>query len=168
MHKGNIPYSNDCYVCGCKNPIGLKIKFKFEGKKTIAEFTPGIEHQGYPGVLHGGIISALLDETMGWAPTLITRRMCMTAELNVRYLKPTPIDRKLIVTGEATDIHKRLYKTMGEIRDEQGHLFVTATAKYSPLSENDTNVVDNYMVYDEDTFRIFKEPAFKEEETVTT
>ncbi len=163
MHKGKLPYSKGCYVCGCENPIGLKIQFRFEEKKAIAEFVPGPEHQGYPGVLHGGLISALLDETMGWAPTLTTQKMCMTAELNVRYVKPTPIDRKLIVTGEATHINKRLYKTIGEIRDEQGNLYVTATAKYSPLTENETEVVDDYMVYDPDTYRIFLEPAAKED-----
>jgi acyl-coenzyme A thioesterase PaaI-like protein len=57
------PNSRMCFVCGIDNPIGLKLKFYTDDEgRCIARFRPGPEHQGYPGYLHGGIISALLDE----------------------------------------------------------------------------------------------------------
>jgi acyl-coenzyme A thioesterase PaaI-like protein len=52
-----------CFVCGIENPIGLKLKFYTDDeKRCIARFRAKPEHQGYPGQLHGGLISSLLDE----------------------------------------------------------------------------------------------------------
>jgi len=57
------PNSRMCFVCGINNPIGLKLKFYTDDEgRCIARFQPKPEHQGYPGQLHGGIISTLLDE----------------------------------------------------------------------------------------------------------
>jgi acyl-coenzyme A thioesterase PaaI-like protein len=57
------PNSRMCFVCGIENPIGLKLRFYTDDEgRCIARFRPKPEHQGYPGQLHGGIISALLDE----------------------------------------------------------------------------------------------------------
>jgi acyl-coenzyme A thioesterase PaaI-like protein len=57
------PNSRMCFVCGIDNPIGLKLKFYTDGEeRCIARFQPKPEYQGYPGQLHGGIISSLLDE----------------------------------------------------------------------------------------------------------
>ena len=55
---------NYCFVCGKKNPIGLKLDFSFDGKTITTEFVPQKEHQGYFNIVHGGIISTLLDEAM--------------------------------------------------------------------------------------------------------
>jgi acyl-coenzyme A thioesterase PaaI-like protein len=57
------PNSRMCFVCGIENPIGLKLFFYTDDEgRTITRFRPKPEHQGYPGQLHGGIISTLLDE----------------------------------------------------------------------------------------------------------
>jgi hypothetical protein len=57
------PNSRMCFVCGIENPIGLKLKFYTDDEgRCIARFRPKPQHQGYPGQLHGGIISTLLDE----------------------------------------------------------------------------------------------------------
>ena len=61
------PNSRMCFVCGMQNPIGLKIIFEGDGERAWARFTASDEHQGYPGVLHGGITFALLDEVIGRA-----------------------------------------------------------------------------------------------------
>jgi hypothetical protein len=56
------PNSRMCFVCGIENPIGLKLKFYTDDEgRCIARFRPKPEHQGFPGQLHGGIISTLLD-----------------------------------------------------------------------------------------------------------
>ena len=55
---------NYCFVCGKKNPIGLKLDFSFDGKTIKTDFIPQKEHQGYFNIVHGGIISTLLDEVM--------------------------------------------------------------------------------------------------------
>ena len=56
------PNSRMCFVCGIENPIGLKLSFYTDDEgRCITRFQPRPEHQGYPGQLHGGIISTLLD-----------------------------------------------------------------------------------------------------------
>lgn len=89
-----------CFVCGRDNPIGLHLRFFVDEQNRVhAEFTPHAEHQSYPGVMHGGLISALFDETIGRA-AIAQNFWCMTAELSVRYKKAVAIDEPLCVTGE--------------------------------------------------------------------
>jgi acyl-coenzyme A thioesterase PaaI-like protein len=65
------PNSRMCFVCGIENPIGLKLFFYTDDEgRTITHFRPKPEHQGYPGQLHGGVISSLLDEPTQFLYTL--------------------------------------------------------------------------------------------------
>ena len=62
------PNSKMCFVCGLRNSLGLRASFyELDNGDLVATFTPETEHQGYPGRLHGGIASAVLDETIGRA-----------------------------------------------------------------------------------------------------
>jgi acyl-coenzyme A thioesterase PaaI-like protein len=105
-----------CFVCGRDNSIGLHIHFfADEQNRVYAEFTPRVEHQGFPGVMHGGLVSTLMDETIG--RTAIAHNIwCMTAELKVRYKKPVPIGEPLCVRGELRDANARVLRGHGEIR----------------------------------------------------
>jgi uncharacterized protein (TIGR00369 family) len=88
-----------CFVCGQKNPIGLKLKFSFNGKTIKTEFTPKKEHQGYLNIVHGGIISILLDEAM--VKLAIAMDMpAVTAQMEVRLRKTLNVGEKLIVEAE--------------------------------------------------------------------
>src|SRR5207248_10441272 len=75
-----LPNSFACFVCGDRNPKGLRVRFYIEGDSVSGQFMPCDEHMGFRGITHGGIIAALLDEAMGWAPALANRRFCVTAE----------------------------------------------------------------------------------------
>ncbi len=157
MPGTDLPYSEGCYVCGTKNSQGLKLKFHKEDNKVVTEFISSDNHQGYKGVVHGGILCTLLDEAMGWAPTLVTQRMTVSAELNFRFIKSVPIGRKLIIKAQAEEIHRRLYKSTGQITDEEGTVYVTGSGKFIPLTEEETQEVDSWLLYDSETLRIFSE-----------
>lgn len=123
------PNARMCYVCGVENRLGLHASFYYEegegGKeRVVASFTPLPEHEGYPGVMHGGIITALLDETMGRV-AIGKGRWVVTGEISVRFRRPTPTDRTLTVVGEAIGWERRKFRAKGEIRLEDG----TVTAK---------------------------------------
>ena len=62
-HTGPKQYRN-CFGCGADNPIGLRLQYRREGDAVVTEFTPGDEHEGWPGIVHGGIITTLLYEVM--------------------------------------------------------------------------------------------------------
>lgn len=116
-----------CFACGRDNPISLKMKFCVEGDKYVSRFTAGPEHQSYDGIVHGGILSTLLDEIMGRYPYSVKREHTVTARLEVRYRKPTPIGQELTVTGWIVSKRGRIYETAGTVALPDGT--VTAEAK---------------------------------------
>jgi acyl-coenzyme A thioesterase PaaI-like protein len=117
-------------VCGIENPIGLKLKFYTDDEgRCIGCFQPGPEHQGYPGHLHGGIISTLLDETMG--RVLVPQNVwAMTGRLEIKFAKPVPLDRELTVVGELVRHRSRAYEARGEIRLRDGTVLIEGSGMY--------------------------------------
>jgi acyl-coenzyme A thioesterase PaaI-like protein len=124
------PNSRMCFVCGIDNPIGLKLKFYTDDEgRCIARFRPKPEHQGFPGHLHGGLISTLLDEVMG---RVLTHRnvWAMTGRLEIKFSKPVPLDQELTVVGELTRSRSRAYEARGEIRLPGGAVLVEGNGLY--------------------------------------
>lgn len=130
------PNSRMCFVCGMQNPIGLKIIFESDGERVWAHFTPQEEHQGYPGVLHGGITFALLDEVIGRAAMeLGDTPWMMTAKAEMRFRKPVPIGQELALMGKLTRVRSRTVEGVGELRLEDGSVAVDAKAVYIKVPE---------------------------------
>src|SRR5437762_54292 len=75
-----LPTTKGCFVCGQQNPLGLKLRLETDGTSVQAQFTPEVVHVGFKGIVHGGIISTLLDELMVWACAVQTRRFAFCAE----------------------------------------------------------------------------------------
>jgi uncharacterized protein (TIGR00369 family) len=118
--------SDMCFVCGPQNPIGLKLRFDWDGKEAKSKFTPDENHQGWAGLVHGGIISSLLDEVMSYA-ALYSGVNCLTARMQTRFKRPQPINEPLIITGAVTKKTSRLVETRGEIRLADGTLVAEGT-----------------------------------------
>ena len=124
------PSSDNCFVCGRKNPIGLKMRFYTADDGCVyADYTPRAEHQSYPGVMHGGLITAMLDEIIG-RTAIASNLWCMTAKLEVRFKKSVPIGAPLKLKGTITKQTNRLIEGRGEIRLADGTLAVEATGTY--------------------------------------
>jgi len=124
------PNSRMCFVCGLENPIGLKLFFYTDDQgRCLTRFQPREEHQGYPGHLHGGVISTLLDETMG--RVLAQQNVwAMTGKLEIKFRKPVPLDQELTVIGEITRSRSQAYEARGEIRLPDGTLLVEGSGVY--------------------------------------
>ena len=118
-----------CFVCGENNHHGLKAKFYWDGAKAFTELSAEEVFEGYPGIYHGGIISTLLDEVMIKA-ILADEIYAVTAELTVKYKRPVKVGDRLKFTGWVESSKGRIYYTVGEVTDETGNLFATATGKY--------------------------------------
>lgn len=122
-----------CFICGLKNATGIHAHFYVtENKELIALFTPTEEHQSYPGRLHGGIASAILDETIGRA--ILNKYdeeiWGVTIELNVKFKKPIPLNEELKVIGRITNDSSKIFEGTGEIVLKNGETAVTASGKY--------------------------------------
>lgn len=118
-----------CFVCGENNHHGLKAKFYWDGEKAFTELSAEEVFEGYPGIYHGGIISTLLDEVMIKA-ILADEIYAVTAEMTVKYKRPVKVGDRLKFTGRVESSKGRIYYTVGEVTDETGNLFATATGKY--------------------------------------
>lgn len=114
-------------------------------------FTASAEQCSYHGVAHGGVLSALLDETMGWAAAFEKRIFCYAAELRVRFLQHAPPGKPLTVVGRMTTDRGRIWETEGEIRGEDGVIYARGWGKYIPMSEEQTLEVMKYLVFDDET-----------------
>lgn len=127
------PNSRMCFVCGLENPIGLHLHI-YETEPGIVEATcVAPEHfQGFPGVLHGGIVASLLDEIssrahMGSDPQ--KPRFMFTAKLDVKYRKNTPVGKWLKLIGKAGKAKSRSAEAWGGVYDaETGDLLAEANA----------------------------------------
>jgi len=121
-------YGN-CFVCGEKNPGGLRLSFEInKEKKTLkTTFIGSPVYQGYDGILHGGIVSTLLDEAMAKLSYELGFRT-VTASLEVRFKNPAPILEPLHVSGEITEVNKRLIKAKARVVKEDGTVLAVGTS----------------------------------------
>lgn len=118
-HKILLEDDGHCFVCGEKNPGGLKLAWTIEGKETFSSFAPGKTYQGWKGVVHGGVLSTLLDEAM----TRLVWKLhgpAVTAEVTIRYLAPAVVGEKLRIKGRIVDDSKRLVTAQAEVVREDG------------------------------------------------
>ncbi|MEM7531708.1 MAG: PaaI family thioesterase [Chloroflexota bacterium] len=138
------PNSHDCFICGMRNVAGVQVAFYEEPKEdgptdVVARFTARQMHQGYPGRLHGGVITGVLDETIGRAVNIGEGEAQpaiwgVTADFNLRFHHPVPLDVELVARGRITRERKRLFEGTGELYLPDGTVAVTATGKYFKLA----------------------------------
>ena len=134
--KKKQPTSRMCFVCGSGNSSGLHARFyELENGELTALFTPGEEHQGYPGRLHGGIASTILDETIGRTIMLndSDEYWGVTIEFTSRYKKPIPLGSQIRVVARVTQNSSRVFEGSGEILLEDGTIAVEGKGKYLKL-----------------------------------
>jgi uncharacterized protein (TIGR00369 family) len=127
--------SRMCMVCGVDNAAGLRARFfELDTGELAGVFIPREEHQGYPGRLHGGIASTILDETIGRAINIADADAWgVTVELTVRYRKPVPLDGEVRAIARITKDSGRLFEGSGEIVLDDGTVAVEARGRYLRL-----------------------------------
>ncbi len=124
-----------CFACGRDNPVGLRLEFRLDEQgRASAEFVPREEFQGFAGVVHGGIVCAVLDEAMAWA-LILRGKMPVTASLNARFHKPVRVGTRVRVIGEIVQAAARRYVLRAEIRDEDGGLAAEGEGVFVVVSE---------------------------------
>jgi acyl-coenzyme A thioesterase PaaI-like protein len=129
-----------CFGCGRNNPIGLKLNFARDGDTIRTEFTPDKTHQGWPGLLHGGILGCLLDEAMSNI-AYATGNTCLTASINIRLKQPVKVEVPLVITARITRHRKLLIETEGRVCLKDGTIVAESTAKQF-IAENEAGKPD--------------------------
>ena len=131
--------SRMCLVCGVENGAGLKGRFfVLDGGELAGIFQVRQEHQGYPGRVHGGMISAILDETIGRAINVSNTDIWgVTIEFRVKFRKPVPLDGEVKAVGRTTRDSSRAFEGSGEIVLDDGTVAAEAWGRYlkMPIEE---------------------------------
>lgn len=163
-NKTFLPTYDGCFVCGQSHPTGICSRFYAgEGGKVHALFKPNMNQTGYGNIVHGGIITAFLDELMGWPICLATEMICYTGEITVRFRRQVFAGQTYVGTGHpGTKVEgKRYWDGRGELHDKDGNLLAEATGRYFILAEAQTRAFGSQMTFQPGDLPIFKAPLPK-------
>lgn len=130
--KVKQPNSRYCFICGLENPIGLHMHFyETAPDEVTAEYTAPEHYQSYPGMLHGGVAAAMLDEAAGRAymgSDPETSKFMYTAELKIKYKKHIPTGQPLRIVGRQVKRVRWTAEATSAIYDSEGTLLAQASA----------------------------------------
>ena len=121
-----------------KNPFGFQVKPEITdgGASVRIECTPAEHLQGWANILHGGILSTLLDEAITYVGISTFDQPAVTAQLEIRFRNPAPTCVKLHVCAERIKVSKRLVEAKAEVTLSDGTLIATGTGKVVPVNES--------------------------------
>jgi len=151
-----LPSSRSCYVCGRENPVSLRMTFFLQDTGEVtSEIVVPEAYAGYPGMVHGGNIAAMMDEAAGRAATGDEpNRFAVTSQLTVKYRKPVPTNQILKVTGRLLKKRGKVSQAYGEIRSEDGELLAEAEGLFVEIAEDFTAGADpkamGWKVYEDE------------------
>ena len=118
---------SNCFVCGKNNPHGLKLNFTFKDRKSNVVFIPEKRFQGFKNIIHGGIISTVLDEAMGNLAFHLGLN-AVTSKLEVSLIKPTIVGEKYFAQGEIVEERGRVVHAKASLSHENGQKVAEAIA----------------------------------------
>ncbi|MEK6691764.1 MAG: PaaI family thioesterase [Nitrospirota bacterium] len=121
---------NYCFVCGKDNPIGLKLIFKIdrESRTIKTEFIPSKLYQGYKDIVHGGIISTILDEAMVKLAIGLGMNV-VTVDMDMRFKKPLLVGEKITVSATIHKEVKRIIETKAQVVKDDGTIVAEGEAR---------------------------------------
>ena len=134
-----------CFGCGDSNPEGLAIEFEVEGRRVRGRFRTRKSHQGFPGIAHGGIAAAAMDEALGWA-MYAAGAWAMTARLEVKYRRPLPLGEPMEVTAEVVRDRGRWLEGEAELRIVDGPVVAGGKAVFMRLPEDEAKRMQEFFL----------------------
>ncbi len=98
-----------CFACDPRNTHGLRLKFYADDEKgdVYTRTTPEKHLQGFPGILHGGIQCALVDEVAFWTMFDRYKKIALTAKIDMEFLRPVGAASEIEVRGRVADVDGR-------------------------------------------------------------
>ncbi len=117
-----------CFACGKDNPDGLQLEFESVGDNVRTSVTFPSKFQGYSDVVHGGLVSTVLDETM---VTLLNRMgyLALTAELSVRFREPVRVGERIDVTASLLEKRGKVFRLVATASRPDGTEVATAESR---------------------------------------
>jgi len=135
INTAKLEHYGYCFGCGRENPIGLRLTFSWDGHTASADFTPDDKHQGWPEMMHGGLVCAILDEAIGWA-AWYSGISGVTGKLEARIKQPIFIGQNVRVTSTIMKTTRKLVKAGSSITLADNTVAAEATATIYVLPHN--------------------------------
>ncbi len=144
--KGLLPGYKTCFFCGPATG-GLTLELKYEDGKAFCEFTAAEKFQGYNGMLHGGIVSGILDEVMWWTAFMNTKISLVTWKIETEFKRPISCGMSYRASGELVRIAHRTYYVSGLIADADGKVCARANASFREAKDISLEQIARHLDY---------------------
>ncbi|MFT5699915.1 MAG: hypothetical protein ACI8ZB_002783 [Desulforhopalus sp.] len=121
----------DCFGCGLENHSGLHMTFETNGEQIRSKITVPPQFRGWSKLVHGGVISTILDETMSWAAIFLSKKFILTKQMTIQFHRPVSVGSTLSAIGyikEKTGERKAILK--GELSDDEGKLCASSEGEF--------------------------------------
>ena len=127
--NGLLPGYKKCFFCGPATG-GLALAIQYGGGAASCEFTAHEKFQGYNGMLHGGIVTGILDEVMWWTLFMETKKICATWKIEVEFKRPVLCGKTYRAAGRFVRATHNLFYLEGIIEDDSGKLCARGNASF--------------------------------------
>jgi acyl-coenzyme A thioesterase PaaI-like protein len=130
----NIP-DQTCFGCGSANAIGLQMQFTADDEKIYSHVTVPVSMAGWDTTVHGGILSTILDEMMGWSVIYLLGKVGVTKSMTVEFLKPVKTEQPLTAIGFIQEVvSDRLIMVTGEIYNQDAVLSARSIGTFAAMT----------------------------------
>ena len=149
----NFDTERGCFACGPENPIGLKMEFFTDGKTVYSWPMVSTQLCGWKSVVHGGIVTTMLDEVMSWAAYQIIRKLILTRSIHVDFMHPVPAERPLRAEGAVKEITRDTEGVLtARLFDDVDRLCAKATGVFALMKPKiarrlgiiEDSIIDNF------------------------
>ena len=148
----------DCFGCGSNNPHGLQMKFATDGEAVYSHVIVPSHLTGWNDLVHGGILSTILDEIMAWSAIYLVRKVAVTKSMQIEFMKPVFAGEELKVTGQVLSRPNEREAIMeGLVHNNRGELCTRSTAVFTLFS---TSVAKRKGIMSDADIAAFLEPLW--------
>jgi len=132
--KGLLPGYKKCFFCGAATG-GPAMELHYGEENVFCKFVAREKFQGYDGMLHGGIVTGILDEVMWWALFMEKRAVCATSKIEVRFNRPILCGNSYVAFGSLIKENGRTYQMSGCIEDEKGRVCARSAGSFRKIEK---------------------------------
>jgi acyl-coenzyme A thioesterase PaaI-like protein len=152
MEVLHIPHTKECFICGCENPVGIKHTFYVKGDSVRCDLFLPKGYDGVYNIIHGGLSTAVVDETMAWCAYIFSdaKNMFMTRELKVKFKYPLMVNTNYFVETSFIGKNRLYVLTKGWIKDEDGKIYLEAEGKFVESTEKNMYETGRFLIFDSD------------------
>jgi uncharacterized protein (TIGR00369 family) len=141
---GLLPGYKKCFFCGPATG-GLALELHYGDEGTFCEFVAHEKFQGYDGMLHGGIVTGILDEVMWWTLFMEKKVICATSKIEVQFKRPVLCGNGYRASGYLVGATGRTYQVSGQIESKEGRVCASSIASFRAIEKFTMEDVIKYL-----------------------